>query len=91
MVLQVPEVDRTPRQAVPGVILRLLQASDVEALGELMWEAYRGTIDDEYRVGFPPFDGHLDRGPAGPRRGCLPCRGRGSPTPRRIGMRPLGW
>jgi hypothetical protein len=42
-------------------------------------------------LGFPPFDGHLDRGPAGPRRGCLVCRGRGSSTPRRIGMRPRVW
>lgn len=57
MVLQVPEVDRTLAPAVPGLILRLLQGSDVEALGDLMWEAYRGTIDDEYKE---PNDARTD-------------------------------
>jgi len=48
MVLQVVEVDCAAAPPIPGLTLRRLRTSDVEALGELMWAAYRGTIDDEY-------------------------------------------
>lgn len=39
----------TSRGVAPeGFVLRLLQPEDGGALGALMWNAYRGTIDDEY-------------------------------------------
>jgi GNAT superfamily N-acetyltransferase len=39
----------SPRGVAPeGIGIRLMQADEGQALGTLMWNAYRGTVDDEY-------------------------------------------
>lgn len=48
MMLSCKTASNSPGTALEGVEVRLLRADDGDALGALMWDSYRGTIDDEY-------------------------------------------
>ena len=47
MVVKVPNVVTTRVPPFSGLTLRPLHAIDGEALGALMWRAYRGTVDED--------------------------------------------
>ena len=47
MVVEVPDVVGPRVAPVSGLSLRPMQATDGEALGTLMWMAYRGTVDED--------------------------------------------